>query len=151
MIANIPEDRPKVCTAAKSVSIDTNLTTRHNQMNRYGLEEWDERYTSDRNAMEGFNAFLTRGPERLGQSADRRVHGLAAQAFIVTMLLVSANLRKIVVFLQDHARITPKKIYLRGRDIRGESNYANAKRRTRKPKVKVKAKSTQVVQPPLRT
>lgn len=130
--ANIPKALPKICTAKKSVSINLLDTIEHQQMLRYGSEEWDNLYTAERNLMESWNGILTNGPERLSHPADRRIRGLAAQQFIITMLVVSANLRRIATFLQEERFETPKKVYPRGRDIRGESTYANAKRRPRK-------------------
>jgi len=89
--------------------------------------------------MESWNAILTNNGERLSHAADRRIRGLAAHQFIVTMMAVSANLRRIATFLQEERFETPKKSYPRGRDVRGESLYANAKRHPKARSAKIDA------------
>ena len=73
--------------------------------------------------MESMNDYVKNGPERLSSSSARRLRGLAAQSFIVTMLLTSANLRKISRYLRDKMRSKPKKTYPRRRDTEGLSTY----------------------------
>ena len=136
MKANIPKALPKICTAKKSVSINLLDTIEHQQLLRYGSPEWESLYTRDRNLMESWNSILTNSGERLSHAADRRIRGLAAHQFIVTMMAVSANLSRIAAFLQEERFETPKKSYPRGRDIRGESAYVNAKRKPRAGRVK---------------
>ena len=65
----------------------------------------------------------------MSHAADRRIRGMAAHQFIVTMMAVSANLSRIAAFLQEERFETPKKSYPRGRDIRGESNYVKSRKR----------------------
>lgn len=68
----------------------------------YKGEEWQQTYGTDRNVIEGYNAYIKdTGGENLEQSGSRRMRGLTAQQFIVTFLLVSANMRKIYSYLRD--------------------------------------------------
>ena len=60
-------------------------------------------YKHDRNSMEGVNAYLKEGRERMREAGARRVRGLAAQNYVFTMMLVSANLRRLAKFMRDRA------------------------------------------------
>jgi len=53
--------------------------------------------------MEGVNAYLKDGRERMREAGARRVRGLAAQNYVFTMMLVSANLRRLARFMRDRA------------------------------------------------
>jgi hypothetical protein len=108
----VPGDEPKICTRS-SVSFGPDQGLKYEQKLHYGSPEWLETYRYDRNSMEGHNDYLKSGPERLADSGMRRLRGMAAQQFLVTFQLVSANLRKIARFLRDSMRETPKKQYLR--------------------------------------
>jgi hypothetical protein len=71
----------------------------------YKGPEWTATYGTDRNVIEGYNAYIKdTGRENLEQSGSRRMRGLTAQQFIVTFLLVSANMRKIFAFIRDMGR-----------------------------------------------
>lgn len=89
----------------------------------FGSEEWHETYSHDRNSMESMNDYIKNGPERLSSSTARRPRGLAAQSFLMTMLLTSANLRKIARYLRDKRRSKPKTTYPRRRDAEKLSTY----------------------------
>ena len=53
--------------------------------------------------MEGVNAYLKEGRERMGEAGARRVRGLAARNYVFTMMLVSANLRRLAKYMRDRA------------------------------------------------
>jgi hypothetical protein len=66
---------------------------------------------------------LKSGPETLDKPQDRKVSGRAAQQFIVTFLLTSANIRKIAKFLADERRLVPAMKRKRRRDTLGLNDY----------------------------
>lgn len=126
-----PETLPTICKQS-NVAFGPDDGIRHAQDFRYGSEEWDRTYTADRNTIESYNAHVKDpGYENLNASSRRRVRGFAAQQFMTTMLLVSANIRKILVFCRDDARREKAGIPLtterprgnRRRDREGLSNY----------------------------
>jgi hypothetical protein len=85
----------------------------------YKGPEWTAKYGTDRNTIEGYNAYIKdTGRENLEQSGSRRMRGLSAQQYIVTFLLVSANMRKIFAFIRDmdkpDSQRTPRKRRRRG-------------------------------------
>lgn len=88
--------------------------SRYLQHLQYRGPEWKRTYKVDRNTVESFNAYVKDpGKENLGNSAVRRLRGLAAQQFAVTFLVVSANMRKVFKFRQDMTKTeqqrTPRK------------------------------------------
>ena len=96
--------------------------------------------------MESFNDYIKSGPEQIRDSRVRRVRGMAAQQFVSTMLLVSANLRRIARAVRDEqpgARV--KRKYIRRRDAEGLSNYVRW--RKLKPHVAAPELATNYVPP----
>lgn len=85
---------------------------------RYGSREWATNYEADRNMVEGMNGFITAENKEALASAARcsllaarcSTFGLAAQQVLVTMLIVSANMRKLQSFLKDEIRAAKMKI-----------------------------------------
>jgi hypothetical protein len=91
-------------------------------------------YRRDRNTTESFNAFLKEpGYEAINDASRRRVHGLTAQQVVTTVLVVSANIRKIAAFLHEekvrNASTTPRRkpaprqAPVRRRDRDGKNPY----------------------------
>lgn len=118
-----PEFPDSICTKSY-VDFGPEEGIKFEQATVFGSQEWEDTYKHDRNSIESHNEYIKHGPERLHDPTTRRLRGLAAQQFIVTMLTVSANLRKIARFLRDEARIeVPKRKYERRRDKEGMSRY----------------------------
>jgi hypothetical protein len=121
--SNLPDLPPRVCTQTSVVvTAEDRVLEQANGLD-YGTPEWDAIYKHDRNSIESGNDFLKSGPERIGNPSVRRLRGMAAQQFTLAFLLASANLRRIFRYLRDSLRSKPKATYVRGRDIRKESNY----------------------------
>jgi hypothetical protein len=120
--ADVPKYPDEICTTA-SVTFGPEEGVKFEQQPHYGSKEWEDIYKHDRNSIESHNEYIKHGPERLHDPTTRRLRGMAAQQFIVTMLVVSSNLRKVARFLRDEARQTPKKIYPRRRDTEKMSTY----------------------------
>ncbi|MES2093403.1 MAG: hypothetical protein V4531_06285 [Actinomycetota bacterium] len=79
------------------------------------------------------NAFAKdSGKENLGASQNRRLRGMAAQQVLVTMLLVSVNIRKVNQFLRDLIHGKKPSTTLRRRDREGLSPYVRGRRRRSK-------------------
>lgn len=90
---------------------------------KYGSEEWSRTYSHDRQSMESFNAHLKAG-HGLHESRNRRMHGLAAQSFVFTLVIAAANLGRINKFLSDRAAgiVGPSKTP-RKRDVEDRTRY----------------------------
>jgi hypothetical protein len=100
---NIPKHHDRICTQS-SVDFGPDDGVEHEQLLRYGSREWVETYRHDRNSNESFHDFVKSGPEQLDDASRRRTRGRTAQQFFATMLLVSANLRKIARFRREELR-----------------------------------------------
>jgi hypothetical protein len=120
---NLPDLPPRVCTQTSVVVTSEDRTLEQANGLDYGTAEWASVYKHDRNSIESGNDFVKSGPERIGSPSVRRLRGMAAQQFSLAFLLASANLRRIFRYLRDSLRVTPKRVYARGRDIRKESTY----------------------------
>jgi len=120
---NIPLMPDKICTQS-SVTFTAFDGVEYEQPGHYGDDEWHERYKHDRNSIESMNDYLKSGPEAMKDSSRRQLRGLAAQSYILTMMYVSANLRKIARFLRDAQRKPKPTPIQRKRDRKGLSNYA---------------------------
>jgi hypothetical protein len=97
------EKTPPICTQT-SVSFDGTGGLKHEQALVYGSEEWSTTYQKDRNTNESYNAYVKDdGYEDLESSSRRRARGMAAQQVLTTMLVVSANIRKIAQFIENEA------------------------------------------------
>jgi hypothetical protein len=125
--AKAPKNPDRICTQG-SVDFGPHDGVEHEQLIPYGTEEWQTTYKHDRNSVESYNAYIKAGPETLDKSEDRRVKGRAGQQFAVTMLLMSANIRKIARFVGDSLRIKPKIKRTRRRDTLGLSDYVRPDR-----------------------
>jgi len=107
---NLPKKLEKICTQ-HSVTIEENDdTVKSKQEFQYGSREWATNYEADRNMVEGMNGFIkAENKEALASAARRSAFGLAAQQVFVTMLIVSANMRKLQSFLKDEIRAAKMK------------------------------------------
>jgi len=141
--ANLPAKPDKICTQS-SVTFTAFDGIEYEQELDYATGEWHETYKHDRNSIESTNYQLKYGFENLKDSSRRPLRGLAAQQYIVTMMFVTSNLRKIARFLraaQAPAKKTPIK---RKRDRKGLSNYARWR-------YKIRSVEASELDPPLRT
>jgi hypothetical protein len=126
----------------------------HEQLLPYGTPEWQETYKHDRNTIESYNDFLKAGLETLDKPEKRKVRGRAAQQFIVTFLLMSANIRKIARFIGESRRAEPKIKRPRRRDTLGLSDYVRPNRGVKTPAAKKAAEKRAALkkaQTPLQT
>ncbi|MFF2388966.1 hypothetical protein [Agromyces sp. NPDC058104] len=100
---DLPEHPDECCTKATiKIHKDFALKWRQDPDLRFGSREWDDIYGVDRNTSEGFHGYLKdEGTHDLESRGRRRMRGLAAQQFLITFVLVSANLRKVFSFLQE--------------------------------------------------
>lgn len=117
----IPVHPDLFCTK-ESVMVEWNEGLATKQELTYASREWLTVDSHDRQSMEGMNAYLKRihGLE----DADRRMmRGLAAQSFILTMVLTAANFARINKFLHDRAAGVVTEDRDRNRDKQGYSNY----------------------------
>jgi len=99
------EDRDLICTNRSSVQFPIDVkAAKYLQHMQYGSQEWIDAYRTDRNVIEGQNAFLKDGAhEALGDAGRRRLRGSTAQLLLITMLVASGNLRKIQTFRDSAA------------------------------------------------
>ena len=90
-----PENPPKLCCQS-AITIAPDVGARHRQRLAFASKEWERRYATCRNTIEGWNSFV-KDPahEALAQPARRRVRGIAAQSIFCALLLMAANIRKI--------------------------------------------------------
>jgi hypothetical protein len=92
-----PEDeQDEICTNKQSVSIPVRAGAKLAQGPQFGSRKWQIEYTSDRNTVEGGNAYMKDdSKEQLAAAGRRRTRGIAAQTLFIGFLVVSANLRKL--------------------------------------------------------
>jgi hypothetical protein len=106
---------------------------RHANAIAYCTKEFATTYQYDRNVIESMNAFAKdSGKENLGASQNRRLRGMAAQQVLITMLLVSVNIRKINQFLRGLIHGKPSTTTLRRRNREGLSPYVRGRKRRSK-------------------
>lgn len=93
---------------------------RYGQTLAFGTPEWRSVYATARNTMEGFNGFVKdANHEALGDPMRRRVRGYTACFVFSTVLVMSANLRKVHAFPKASG---------------GDSGRSKPIRRTKRPK-----------------
>ncbi|WP_313539470.1 hypothetical protein [Leifsonia aquatica] len=108
---NLPTKLDKICTQHSVTLEENDDTAKGKQEYRYGSREWATNYQADRNMVEGINGYIKdETKENLQSAARRAASGLAAQQVLVTMLIVSANMRKLQSFLKDEIRNVKRKI-----------------------------------------
>lgn len=106
-VTSPPEHPDRICTQT-SVTFPPSAGAKYRQDLQYGTDEWQAWYATARNTIEGFNGYIKDGAhEALGDPTRRRLRGRTAQHFLTTLLVVSANIRKIRTFLAEQA--TPQR------------------------------------------
>lgn len=126
---NVPTKPDKICCNTSATFVENDETIKSKQHLRYGSREWATVYQADRNMVEGMNGYIKdEHAENLASAGRRSASGLAAQQVLVTMLIVSANMRKLQSFLKREAQEaikTIKAIYPRSRrrDFAGWGTY----------------------------
>lgn len=90
----------------------------------HGSEAWSRKFGHGRQSIESLNEHL-KSSHFLHESRRRRIHGLAAQSFIFTLILTAANLRRINKFLAERAAgiVTPEVEPARKRDVEDRTRY----------------------------
>ncbi|QNE35887.1 hypothetical protein [Leifsonia shinshuensis] len=127
---NLPERLDNICCNTSATFVETDETLKFKQDLRYGSPEWQTTYTADRNMVEGVNGYIKdEGKENLGSAARRSAAGIAAQQVLVTMLVVSANMRKLQSFLKEESKTALQAIAKVGRRIRRRDQYGTYKRK----------------------
>jgi len=102
------KDLDSICTNATSVTVPIEAGAKLAQEIQYGSLEWESIYAHDRNTIEGSNGFLKDGAhEGIDIPSRRRMRGSTAQFVMITMLVVSGNLRKIQKFRDESTEGTP--------------------------------------------
>jgi hypothetical protein len=100
---DLPEMPDRICTQS-SVSFSPEDGLKYAQQHRFKTMEWKEVYRTARNADESYHQYVkSSSHEGLRLSARRRIRGFAAQQILTTAQLVSANIRKIVSFMDAEA------------------------------------------------
>ena len=95
-----PTDPPPVCTNNESSTFPHTAGGKYAQTLQYGTVEWHDNYSTARNTVEAFNAYIKdSGHEDLENGGRRRVRGYAMQTLLIACLVASANLRKIRAYL----------------------------------------------------
>lgn len=95
-----PDHPDKVCTNKSSVSFQPTAGAKYAQSLHYGGPAWQAMYSTARNTIEGFNGYVKDASrEALDQPGRRRVRGYAAQYLFTSLLVMSANVRKLQTFL----------------------------------------------------
>jgi hypothetical protein len=127
---NLPPRPDKICCNSSATFVETEETLRFKQDLRYGSDEWQTTYSADRNMVEGINGYIKdESRENLTSAARRSAAGIAAQQVLVTMLVVSANMRKLQSFLKHEARTVLQTLNEMARRERLRDRYGEYKRK----------------------
>ncbi len=98
----VPAHPDRICTNKASVSFPFSAGAKYAQAIPYGGPEWQAMYSTARNTIEGFNGYVKdANREALDQPGRRRIRGYTAQYLLTTLLVVSANIRKLRAFLAE--------------------------------------------------
>lgn len=96
-----PEHPDRICTQT-SVSFTPTAGAKYRQDIQFGTPDWHAAYAVARNTNEGFNGYVKDGAfEALADPSRRRLRGRTAHHLLTTLLVVSANIRKIRTFLAE--------------------------------------------------
>ncbi|QNK82059.1 hypothetical protein [Nakamurella sp. PAMC28650] len=102
MILNPPADPGTCCTNSESTTFPPDVGIKYGQTLQYGTQRWHQLYSTARNTIEGFNAFVKDSAyEDLGNPGRRRIRGYARQFLIVAASVAAANIRKIRTFFVE--------------------------------------------------
>ena len=97
-----PSHLDRIFKNRSSVSFPPSAGAKYAQDFHYGGAEWQAMYSTARNTIEGFNGYVKDSNyEALDQPGRRRIRGYTAQYLLTTVLVVSANIRKIRTFLAN--------------------------------------------------
>ncbi|MFK4729520.1 hypothetical protein ROT00_07525 [Agromyces mediolanus] len=119
-IGKPPKQPDRICVNKASVSFPPEAGAKLAQPLAHGTDEWQTWYATGRNTIEGFNGYIKDGArEALADATRRRLHGYAAQYLLTTVLVASANIRKIIGFLEEE-------------QLRREGNHVAETRRIRR-------------------
>ncbi|MDQ2729324.1 MAG: hypothetical protein M3Y91_16020, partial [Actinomycetota bacterium] len=100
----VPAHPDRICTNQSSVSFPPTAGAKYGQALPYGSPEWQAMYATARNTIEGYNGYIKdANREALDQPGRRRIRGYTAQYLFTTLLVVSANIRKLRTFLAGTA------------------------------------------------
>lgn len=135
VIAVLNNETPALCTS-KTVTMPLDTGAKWLQSLPYGSDEWHSVYATLRNTIEGTNGVLKNGcHEDLDESRRRPIRGIAAATLFSSILIWSANIRRIRTFLES-AKPTDKPDELAVRRKRKERPRLTADSRNRR-KVRV--------------
>jgi hypothetical protein len=94
-VLNPPDAPDEICTHKVSVSFPIEAGAKFRQAAQFASDEWAA-YQHDRSAIEGSNAYMKDGAREAIETASlRRLRGYAAQYFLITILVITANLRRL--------------------------------------------------------
>jgi hypothetical protein len=97
-VTNPPDEnhQDSICRNHHSVSFPMIAGAKLAQGPQFGSREWQTVYSSDRNTIEGGNAYMKDdSKEQLEAAGRRRIRGIAAQTLLIGFLVVASNLRKL--------------------------------------------------------
>lgn len=101
-VLNPPADPGTCCTNSESTTFPPDAGIKYGQTLQYGTERWHQLYSTARNTIEGFNAFIKDSAhEDLANPGRRRIRGYARQLLIVAVSVAAANIRKIRTFFVE--------------------------------------------------
>lgn len=96
-----PAHPDRICTNTSSVSFPPGAGAKYAQHLHYGSCKWQATYSTARNTIEGFNGYVKdANHEALDQPGRRRVRGYTAQYLFATLLVMSANIRRLRAFME---------------------------------------------------
>jgi hypothetical protein len=101
-VLNPPDEPDEICTHKVSVSFPIEAGAKFRQAAQFGSDEWAAAYQHDRSAIEGSNGYMKDGArESIETASRRRLRGYAAQYLLITILVVTANLRRLQKFRDE--------------------------------------------------
>lgn len=103
-----PKHLDRICRQSL-VSFPPSAGAKYRQDIQYGTPKWHEMYATTRNTIEGFNGYVKDGAhEAPADPTRRRLRGRAAQHFLAALLVMAANIRKILTFTDERGN-TPER------------------------------------------
>lgn len=96
-------ERDRICTNKADVSFPLAAGAKYFQHIRFGTPRWKKFYSHARQVIESMNQYIKdESHEALGTPGRRKVRGAAQQYVIVSMLIFSANMRRIETWKYGH-------------------------------------------------
>lgn len=102
---NLPQplERDRICTNKADVSFPREAAAKLFQHIRFGTDHWKKLYSHARQVIESMNQYVKdESHEALASPGRRRVRGAAQQYVTVSMLIFSANMRRIETWKYGH-------------------------------------------------